>query len=581
MEMMVVLLIMSIIAAATAPIVSRKMTRSAGSNASPWVFTGQGKNIAFNMGGLDNATAIIGAAKVPDGTKTRLYIDCGEQASQITLGSGDLAASILADPVNERVGIYSATSGTNVPNGSISIGMGQSIGSTNNIIIGNNSSSTKNDAIVIGNNSKTSLQDAIAIGHNTSSSAAGVAIGNRAQSTTGAIAIGSAAGTENSTKASGGFSIAIGSQSVASNTSSIAIGFGSKVDAASSVGIGSGISINNEDTNTVAVGNLAKAHKEYAVAIGASSIASGKDSIAIGRAQAIQNAENQIAIGHVAAAYANNSIAIGDNAYAFNLNSIAIGNHAKASNNNSVAIGSNASATQANQIVLGTANDTVYIPGKLVVDWDTALGAQTGSRVFVRTWSGWSGGNKLSFMEFDTGNRQVKVRGDEWENNYTTSFSGGYVHYSDKRLKNLGENFTAGLNELKKLDFYHYTFKKDKSKTPHVGVMAQDLQKVFPDAVAKGDDGYLRIRFEDMFYAVINAVKELDAKITSILSKNDEQDKSIEEQKAKIETQGKTIESQQKLIEAQQKTIEELQKQLDKQNEVFSKRLNKLEGREG
>ena len=81
MEMMVVLLIMSFIAAATAPIVSRKMTRSSGSNASPGVFTGQGKNIAFNMGGLDNATAIIQAAKVPDGTKTRLYIDCGESAS--------------------------------------------------------------------------------------------------------------------------------------------------------------------------------------------------------------------------------------------------------------------------------------------------------------------------------------------------------------------------------------------------------------------------------------------------------------------------------------------------------------------
>ena len=77
-----------------------------------------------------------------------------------------------------------------------------------------------------------------------------------------------------------------------------------------------------------------------------------------------------------------------------------------------------------------------------------------------------------------------------------------------------------------------------------------------------------------MFYAVINAVKELDAKITSILSKNDEQDKSLEEQKA-------TIESQQKLIEAQQKTIEELQKQNEVFSKVFSKRLNKLEGREG
>ena len=52
------------------------------------------------------------------------------------------------------------------------------------------------------------------------------------------------------------------------------------------------------------------------------------------------------------------------------------------------------------------------------------------------------------------------------------------------------------IQELKKLDFYHYTFKKDEAKTPMVGVMVQDLQKVFPDAVTKGDDGYLRIRLE-------------------------------------------------------------------------------------
>ena len=104
--------------------------------------------------------------------------------------------------------------------------------------------------------------------------------------------------------------------------------------------------------------------------------------------------------------------------------------------------------------------------------------------------------------------------------------------------------------------------------------MAQDLQKVFPDAVTKGEDGYLRIRFEDMFYAVINAVKELDAKITTFAA-------DITGMKTRLDSQDKTIETQQKLIEAQQKTIEELQKQLDKQNEVFSKRLNKLEGREG
>ena len=58
--------------------------------------------------------------------------------------------------------------------------------------------------------------------------------------------------------------------------------------------------------------------------------------------------------------------------------------------------------------------------------------------------------------------------------------------------------------------------------------MAQDLQKIFPDAVKKGADGFLTIRMEDMFYAVINAIKELDAKITA-------QDKKIKELESRLE----------------------------------------------
>ena len=71
------------------------------------------------------------------------------------------------------------------------------------------------------------------------------------------------------------------------------------------------------------------------------------------------------------------------------------------------------------------------------------------------------------------------------------------------------------MDKIKQLKVYNFTFKDDESKTPHVGVMAQDLQKVFPDAVTKGEDGFLRIRWEDMFYALINAVKELDLRITA------------------------------------------------------------------
>lgn len=90
---------------------------------------------------------------------------------------------------------------------------------------------------------------------------------------------------------------------------------------------------------------------------------------------------------------------------------------------------------------------------------------------------------------------------------------------SDKRLKNIGNKFTAGLDEIRKLNIYNYTFKNDKNKLPHVGVIAQDLRLVFPNAVSKGDDGYYRIRWDEMFYAAINSIKTLNDKLEKLVAK--------------------------------------------------------------
>ena len=140
--------------------------------------------------------------------------------------------------------------------------------------------------------------------------------------------------------------------------------------------------------------------------------------------------------------------------------SIAIGNGAEATGNYSVAIGYNVKVNTANTITLGTSTETVRIPGTLYVQ----------------------------------------------ATNYP----------SDRNLKNVGSEYILGLNEIKQLKPYNFTYKNDEKKTPRVAVIAQDLKKVFPNAVKKGSDGYLSIRMEDMFYAVINAIKELDAKITAL-----------------------------------------------------------------
>ena len=316
----------------------------------------------------------------------------------------------------------------------------------------------------------------------------------------------------------------------------------------------------------VAIGQGVTTTADNAVAIGQGATATAEKAVAIGQAEANRTAT--IAIGRSTEASGGYSIAIGDGAKAQNISSLAIGDSTTASHNYSTAIGHNAATTAAHQIVLGTNSDTVYIPGHLVVGdvfVNNISNSQRAEGLMYRAYDSWTEAgvtsdiNKfLTTRNLSTGNglRAAKVKPvptPDWARNAL----------SDRRLKNVGEKYTAGLDELKKLDFYHYTFKKDEAKTPMVGVMAQDLQKVFPDAVKKGDDGFLRIRLEDMFYAVINAVKELDTRIndikTSFSSKLDAQEQRI----ANLEKQNAEL----------QKENSELKEDI----KAIKKRINKLE----
>ncbi len=120
---------------------------------------------------------------------------------------------------------------------------------------------------------------------------------------------------------------------------------------------------------------------------------------------------------------------------------------------------------------------------------------------------------------------------------------------SDRRLKYVGKDNNDGLAKIKQLKVFNYVYKKDTTKTPHVGVIAQDLQKVFPHAVQKGKDGFLTIRMEDMFYAVINAIKELDAKITALQKENQELKQLVKQ----VQEDNKRLDQRLQKLEAKQK----------------------------
>ena len=135
---------------------------------------------------------------------------------------------------------------------------------------------------------------------------------------------------------------------------------------------------------------------------------------------------------------------------------------------------------------------------------------------------------------------------------YYSDYAGKVVHQrqdSDRRLKYVGKDNNDGLAKIKQLKVFNYVYKKDTTKTPHVGVIAQDLQKVFPHAVQKGKDGFLTIRMEDMFYAVINAIKELDAKITALQKENQELKQLVKQ----VQEDNKRLDQRLQKLEAKQK----------------------------
>ena len=533
-EMMVVLLIVAVVMAASAPMISKKMVKG-GTESNPWMWLGNEGSMGYNIGNRDVA-AIIGAATdglasnhaklyiKTDGTKKPHLILKNENLADLYLtytSKGSFIASNDTDSLcANKVVVIGQGAKANNPSGNGAIAIGANANATTTTV------KYANSQIAIGQDSKANVHLAIALGDSASSqNIAAIAIGSSSLATANhAVALGSSASSQYEA------AIAIGSSSLASAQDAVAIGNGANATART----GTLASNNTQSAREmffasfapIAIGMNSTANAALAMALGKNAQATNSAAVAIGY-NATASGANSMALGKNAQATNSTDVAIGYNATASGANSVALGNGATASNANSVALGNGATASRTNYIVLGTANHTVYIPGALKVDGPTDVGTLTYGGSASR------GSNSAS-----TGSNYIS---------------------SDRRLKNVGKAFDGGLEQIKKLKVFNYTFKADKDKAPRVGVMAQDLQKIFPDAVIKGEDGFLMIRMEDIFYALVNAVKELDSRLTAV----------AEQVKVNIDVVSKLKEK----VLIQEKQIEELKKQ----NADFEKRLVKLE----
>ena len=211
--------------------------------------------------------------------------------------------------------------------------------------------------------------------------------------------------------------------------------------------------------------------------------------------------------------------------------SIAMGEGTTASGNNSTAIGALTNASGKYSTAMG---DITTASGAA----STAMGSRTTASDYASLSIGrynsvnstvTAGGNATTFnaanAAFVVGNGTASnAKSDAFVVyfNGDATLAGDLTINSDERLKDNIQPLGSTLDKLHQIEGKTYSFKKDEEHTPKIGVLAQEVQLVFPELVTEGADGILSVNYQGLVPVLINAINEQDAKIAALEAQNEQ-----------------------------------------------------------
>lgn len=121
------------------------------------------------------------------------------------------------------------------------------------------------------------------------------------------------------------------------------------------------------------------------------------------------------------------------------------------------------------------------------------------------------------FMDGNSGN--ISAVGDISGNTLTSS--DGTVQTSDRRLKKNILDLVSPLDKAIQLRGVSYQWKdENKSQRTQIGVIAQEVEKIYPEFVHTNDKGMKAVNYAQMTAVLIEAIKELNAKVEKLESEN-------------------------------------------------------------
>jgi hypothetical protein len=102
---------------------------------------------------------------------------------------------------------------------------------------------------------------------------------------------------------------------------------------------------------------------------------------------------------------------------------------------------------------------------------------------------------------------------------YLTSGATSWTANSDIRLKNINSHIENAVEKLSTLQAINFSYKDDKFKKQNLGLIAQEVEKIFPELIDKNNDGMLGVRYTELVPVLIKAIQELKLEIETLKNK--------------------------------------------------------------
>jgi hypothetical protein len=219
------------------------------------------------------------------------------------------------------------------------------------------------------------------------------------------------------------------------------------------------------------------------------------------------------------------------------------------------------------RLAVGT-TDTSF--GTLTVDGPiTSIGSTTNSIAAIGSYGGVQGYVKMSYESgityFDVRNTTQHgdtIRGFSYDGDNNLDWR------SDRRLKQDIVDAEPMLARLMQLPFRRYHYKDAPDVRPEFGVIAQEVESLFPDLVATGEDGMKTVGYTSFATIACKALQEYKTRTDADLGKLNEQiherDTKIEALEAKLAEQEKRATAQADEVTSQNARLVALEKLMSK-----------------